>query len=71
MARICDECGNQIDQPEFLELTVRVLDPGEGQDQDNAAQGYGDFCDGCVASGKAIANLLKRVSWTLEPKPSV
>jgi len=68
MARICGSCKRHIEQTEVLEITVRAIDPEEGQDQDNAAQAYEDFCDGCIASGAAIAFLLKQIDWTLEPK---
>jgi hypothetical protein len=70
MARICGSCKKHIEQAEVLEITVRALDPNEGQDQDNAAQVYEDFCDGCISDGSAIAFLLKAIEWTLEPKSS-
>lgn len=70
MARICGCCKKVIEQDEFLQITIRALDPEEGHDQDDAAQAYEDFCDGCISTGEAIAHLLKQIEWTLEPKTS-
>lgn len=68
MARICDACREIIKQDEVLHLFVSVIDPEEDEDQDAKEQAYGDFCDRCVGTGAAVASLLKRLEWTLEPK---
>lgn len=71
MARICDACRSVVEQDEVLHVMIYVVDPEEGVDQDAKEQAYGDFCDGCVATGAAVASLLKRIEWTLEPKDDV
>lgn len=67
MARECDGCKRLIRQrgDEFLELQIHVLDTTENEDQDADSQAHGDFCDECIGSGVALANLLERVDWKL------
>lgn len=68
MARVCDACGKAIEQDSFVELGARVLDPVENENQDAKRQAWGDYCDGCIASGAALADLLQQIDWKLEPK---
>lgn len=55
--RKCEGCSQPIPQRQFIQLTMRALQSDEGDEQDNIEQVYGDYCDGCLASGKAIEDL--------------
>lgn len=57
-ARVCDACQKQIPQRQYLELSVRVLNPAENEEQDPTEELHGDYCDGCVAAGAAIEDLV-------------
>jgi hypothetical protein len=58
MMRRCEACEKPIPQRQFVELTLRVLRSEQGENQDPVEQTFGDYCDGCVASGKAVEDLV-------------
>lgn len=57
MARICEACGELVRQPQFMEVSIRLLNPEEDQ-QDAGTDVVGDYCDKYVSNGKTIADLL-------------
>ena len=54
LTRSCDGCGQTIEQEQHIEVTARVLKTHGTEEQDTAHSNYGDFCDGCIASGDAL-----------------
>ena len=62
--RRCEGCKEPIAQRQFLEVTLRVLRSEEDQNQDAVEQAYGDYCDECVATGKAVNDLVNDLKYT-------
>lgn len=58
MMRRCEACNQPIPQRQFVELSIRVLRSEQGESQDPVDQAFGDYCDGCVASGNAVEDLV-------------
>ena len=58
MMRKCDACKQPIPQRQYVEVSLRILHPDRNEMQDPIEQVEGDYCDGCVASGEAIVDLV-------------
>ena len=58
ITRKCESCNQMIPQECYVELTVRILRTNEGDNQTTMEQTYGDYCDGCVANGSALEDLV-------------
>lgn len=58
LMRKCESCGKPIHQKQFVEMTIRILRSNEGENQDQLEQVFGDYCDGCVTSGRATEDLV-------------
>lgn len=54
----CEACDQPIPQKQFVELSLRVLWSERDYGQDPVEEVRGDYCDGCVASGKAVDALV-------------
>lgn len=54
----CEACDQPILQKQFVELSLRVLWADRDESQDKVEEVRGDYCDGCVASGKAVDDLV-------------
>ena len=58
MARTCDACKALIPQKQYVQLAVRVLKSNDSDTQDALEEYEGDYCDGCLASGAALEDLV-------------
>lgn len=62
LAYKCDVCGKLIPQKLLLELACRVLNSDENPEQQAVEEIYGQYCDGCIASGTAIEDLVAQLT---------
>lgn len=58
ITRLCDACNQPIKKAQHLELTARVVRTFDGETRDSSEQNYKDYCDGCIANGTALGDLL-------------
>jgi len=58
MMRKCEGCNKPIPQRQFVEVSIRILQSNQGENQDAIEEWHGDYCDRCVATGEAVRNLV-------------
>ena len=68
LTRLCEACHKVIPKATHLELSLAVKRTHGGESQDPIENVYGDYCDQCVRNGKALADLLTGVKYTLRAK---
>lgn len=68
IARKCDACGEMIDAERYTELRGRLLRTAEDECQDAIVEVGGDYHDGCIASGAAVADVMAELIRQAEKK---
>lgn len=58
LARTCGACKRLIPQQHHVELTIRIIRTAGEPEQDALEETLDDYCDGCVATGEAINDLV-------------
>lgn len=56
--RRCEVCKKPIEKNKFLQVSIRLMDSTLNDEQDTNDEQYGDYCQSCVHSGAAIADLI-------------